>query len=153
MTEILFARKTDLDNLTLTVTGNSSSITAIQSQQTAEQAAWAQSTPAVTAGSGALTTASSILRVLTNGKTVFFNLQVTITTNGTGATNLQVTFPNVAKTDSAFFGKRTDAAGIMVVGKMAAASGVMIFTNADATNTYPGANGTVFVFNGTYEAQ
>lgn len=153
MTEILFARKTDLDSLSTTVSGNTSSITTIQAQQTAEQAAWAQTTPAVTAGSGSLTSASAILRVLSNGKTVFFNLQVTITTNGTGATNLQVPFPSAAKTDSAFFGKRTDAAGVMVVGKMAAAASTMIFTNADATNTYPGANGTVFVFNGTYEAQ
>jgi hypothetical protein len=142
MTEILLALKSDTDTL-------------VQ--------AWTPYTPgAVTSGTGTITTAAATGRQsqpastqadgsgVKAGKLCFFSLTVTITTNGTGATNVQVAngLPVAPVGSPAFAGVRTDTGKAVV----AVASGRNL-TITFYDNTYPGANGATFVFTGSYEAQ
>jgi hypothetical protein len=104
----------------------------------------------ITSGSGTLTTSSGVLRYQTRGKQTWFSLIVTITTNGTGATNISVTgLPWVFNSDCIVAGRETASAGKMIQGyAQAAASGIAIY-NYD--NTYPAGNGYVLKLSGTCE--
>lgn len=115
---------------------------------TALGAVWTASTPTPTcnAGTGTL---SSVLheRVLPDGKSVLFTIQVTVTTVNTCTGNVVVTLGNTTAFASGFGGRNvTD--GKSISGSIAAASAVLNLQKYD--NTFPAANGDVLVLNGSY---
>lgn len=127
--------------------GNNSASTAIFSilvVGTSSSFPTSSTTPTVTSGSGTLTTASSAVVGQSVGNRFDFTATVTITTNGTGATDIRLTLPfNAAET--------TSIAGWKLSASLAAAvntSGVLIITNYDGT--YPGADGAVLRISGSY---
>lgn len=112
--------------------------------------AWTAYTPSVSAGTGAFGSASATGRYLQVGKTVFFNLTVTIVSNGTAATYVTTTLPVACKSVFVFFGREDAATGAVFQAKSVAAStSVNMFT---FSNTYPGGNGYQLVISGSYEA-
>lgn len=112
---------------------------------------WTTYTPTVTSGTGALTTVSATGRYKTIGKTVFIAVTVTITTNGTGATNIRATLPNTAASGTYVLSGRENAiSGKMLQGLILPSVTVITLFNYD--NTYPGANGASIVLSGVYES-
>jgi predicted S18 family serine protease len=105
-------------------------------------------------GSGTFTTASATGRYLQIGKFIFVQLTITITTNGTGATNVAATLPFMSASDTGSHhvipGKAVGLSGKMVQGFIFANSSAVIIHNYD--NTYPGASGEVLVVSGWYES-
>lgn len=113
--------------------------------------AWSTYTPTLSCGiGGPLTTASATGHSLIIGKLVVYNIDVVVTTNGTCASNLQVTMPSNAGFRSAATGRNNNT-GRVVLGTIAAASNIFAMT-LDA-GTYPIADGQSITINGTYEAQ
>ena len=110
-------------------------------------------TPVITAGSGAFTTVSATGRYRIIGKLVFIQITVTITTNGTAATQVNVTLPfasvNVAGVDHVMPGRAVAVSGKMLQGIVGANSSVLAVVNYD--NTYPGASGEMLALSGFYE--
>ena|SRR5687768_4496972 len=112
--------------------------------------AWTAYTPSVSAGVGSFGSASATGRYLQVGKTVFFNLTVTIVSNGTAAAYVSTTLPVACKSVFVFFGREDAVTGAVFQAKSVAAStGVNMFT---FSNTYPGGNGYQLVISGSYEA-
>ncbi|MGL3208681.1 hypothetical protein [Bradyrhizobium sp. BR 1433] len=112
--------------------------------------AWTAYTPTVTPGSGAFTSVSATGRYLQCGKTVFFSVAVTITTNGTAAGYVSVSLPVITKSAFIFFGREDGVTGNALQAKTIAVSTALnIFS---LTNTYPGGDGYVLIFSGSYEA-
>lgn len=109
-------------------------------------------TPTVTASSGTITTATASGRYKVLGKAIFLEVQVNITTNGTGAGVLNATLP----------GGITPAANFILAGRELAVNGQMLSGTIQTSgttigimkydNTYPGANGAVLVLSGIYES-
>lgn len=111
--------------------------------------------PAVTAGSGSFTSVTGTTRFLRLGKLVFIRIEVTITTNGTAGTFIQVALPvtsaniGVGKVQM-LAGREVATTGFSVMGTINNSSLVMTIRKYD--NTYLGADGYVFVVEGWYEA-
>lgn len=108
-------------------------------------------TPSVSAGSGTFTSVSASGRYTDMSGWVFFDLDVTITTNGTAATSVIATMPFTADASGTYVvaGREDAATGNMLQGKIAAGgSSMSIFTT---TNTYPGASGRVMRLSGCYK--
>lgn len=110
-------------------------------------------TPTVTAGSGTLTTASCTLRYIRDGYTVRYWAVVTVTTNGTGASYIQIPLPFAIGNNTGNFsvgtGRRTDT-GVLLVG-----NGPQNDTNiyvTDYAGNYPATNGMAILIQGEYEA-
>jgi hypothetical protein len=116
----------------------------------AYEAAWTAYTPVITASVGTITTKSGAGRHKTIGKTVFVEMALTITTNGTGSGNIIATLPSTASAFAFVLAGRENAAtGKMLQGIIGvSASSVSVF-NYD--NTYPAADGYVLIVSGTYE--
>ena len=110
--------------------------------------AWTAYTPTLSAGSGAFTTASASGRYKQIGKTVFIQIVVAITTNGTAASNVTVTLPFAPNGWAVFTGKEATANG-KAMGGSTNGSATLFLTNYD--NTYPGVNGATLVIEGVYE--
>lgn len=110
--------------------------------------AWSSSTPALSCGSGTLTSATGTLRVKTIGKTLFFNYRLVITTNGTCATNISFTMPNTSQVMIYIWGLN-ETTGTRLRGTYATTT----FTMFTETGAYPGADANTLVFNGTAEIQ
>jgi hypothetical protein len=96
----------------------------------------------VTAGAGTFTTLGTrvgTILALPN-KMTHLDLDIPITTNGTAATNIQVTLPaGMTAARTAYFqGREDNVSGKEVVGKILAGTGFVLIQNYD--NTYPGAN-------------
>ncbi len=103
----------------------------------------------VTAQVGTITTATAQLWYKQIGKLVFFELQVTITTNGTGATFVIVqTAPFLPVRTATFYGRAANVSGKGLQGNFNTAGQFQIF-NYD--NTYPGADGELFIIAGHCE--
>ncbi len=96
-------------------------------------------TPTVTAASGTLTTASATGSYTTIGRVVLCHVDVTITTNGTGATAINISLPFTASGYFTGCGRADAVSGkqLQVRGSSTSAS---IF-NYD--NTYPAASGEI----------
>ena len=108
--------------------------------------AWRTFTPTVTAGSGSFTSVTGSVNYKRIGRTVFVRGSVTITTNGTAASYVQVSLPiaSVAEIPITGSNRTTGAMSSVTV------SGAAVYiTKYDGT--YPAANGSVLVFNGSYE--
>lgn len=113
--------------------------------------AWTSYTPTVSAQSGTFTTTSATGSYLQIGKIVFFQLSVSITTNGTAATSVQATLPvTPASSDFAWVGRATGISGKLLIAYNQIAIGSVSMQNYDAT--YPGANGEVLKVSGTYQS-
>jgi hypothetical protein len=111
---------------------------------------WTSVVPVITAASGSITTVSGSIRYKRIGKTVFYNVIVSITTNGTGAGTLVVSgFPFLANASSTSAGREIAVAGKSLTGTIATGGSQMNVQNYD--NTYPGFNGAVIVINGVLE--
>jgi hypothetical protein len=117
---------------------------------TLDNNAWTAYTPTITAGSGTITTKSATGRYKQIGKTVFIEINITITTNGSGAGSVVATIPITPS--AGFFilaGRENAATGKMLQGIINGVSTATIF-NYD--NSYPGADGGSLIMTGVYEA-
>lgn len=115
-------------------------------------AAWTAWTPTITAGSGTFTSASGSGRYMQIGKLVLYNVTVTITTVGTGATPI-FSLPVTAQSSGGFVGAgREDAlTGNMAEVKKQTATTASIF-RYDNGNILSGGNGSSIISSGFYEA-
>ena len=114
--------------------------------------AWTAYTPTITPGSGSFTTVSASGRYKQIGKTVFLRVTVTITTNGTAGTQVDVSLP-VANENAEFQVMN----GVEVATTGSALSGIILKTSSTLRirrydNAYLGGNGAVLVMEGSYEA-
>lgn len=110
---------------------------------------WTAYTPLVSSLTGTFTTVSATGRFKQLGSTVFVEIIITITTNGTAAGNVVASLPIAAVSSGAVLSGRENAA----VGKMLQGltqSGSIAIWNYD--NTYPGADGYQLEVSGIYEA-
>jgi len=113
---------------------------------------WISYTPSLAAETGAFTTATTSGQYkISDGDTVHFRAQVTITTNGTGAGAVILGLPFAAAQNFAFNGVELGLTGRQVGGATFAASSTMRVVFSDGT--YPGANGRTITITGTYQRQ
>ena len=113
-------------------------------------APWISYTPTLSSGTGALTSASATGRYTQTNKTVTFQIAVTITTNGTGATYVGATLPFQAAAQEYIVAGRNNTTGKMLQGDIIAGATVMrIF---DYANVYPAADGQILYVSGTYQS-
>jgi hypothetical protein len=117
-----------------------------------DNTAWTAWTPTVTAGGGTITTVGAVTaRYKQVGKTVFFYISITITTNGTGVSYVQATLPFTAA-NTAFqiaVGRENSLTGKTLGARIVANTANLQLTNYDGT--YPGANGALLCGAGQYE--
>lgn len=107
-------------------------------------------TPTVTSVTGSITTVGAVVAKYQKlGKIVNFWLSVTITTNGTGATAVEITLPSTPVRDFAGTGYEDTAYGGLLQVRGKATGAKLVLFRYD--NTYPGANGSVFTIHGSYE--
>ena len=102
-------------------------------------AARSTDSPTVTAGSGTFTTVSAALDYQRVGDSQIWDLTITITTNGTAATQINVAMPFTAIRECQAAGRENASAGFACVGTMNASSSTLQVFKYD--NTYPGASG------------
>lgn len=115
--------------------------------------AWTSvSTGAITSGSGTITSANGTLRYKIIGKTVFFNLLVNITNNGTGGVSLIVAnaIPITPQGVAIFAGRDGNGSGTVVSGTCGGGNTNMTIQKYD--NTYPGISGSGITITGVYES-
>lgn len=114
------------------------------------EAAWTAYTPTVTAASGTFTTVSATGKYRMTGKTVQFQAAITITTVGTAASLMIVTFPVTASTGVfAFSAKETTVTGTSFA---AATLNTTQFSVQKYDGTFGIASGYGVIVSGTYEA-
>lgn len=117
-----------------------------------DQTAYTTWTPTISCGAGTITTLGTVTARRTQiGKIVFFYLSVTITTNGTCASNVNATLPVAAITsvDQNGVGRENGVTGKMLYARIVSGTSNMAMTFYD--NTFPGANGAVLQVSGFYE--
>jgi hypothetical protein len=126
------------------------SVPGVRSYQTPTNGGWVTYVPVATSGTGILTTVSASGWYLRINKVVHFIAVVTITTNGTGATSINVTLPSTASTGPPVlcYGRESASTGKMLQGLAVSGTGTVAVQNYD--NTYPGGSGTVLNIFGTY---
>jgi len=114
--------------------------------------AWTAYTPTIAAASGTFTTVAAAGRYWRNGKLIHFQARITITTNGTAAGHITATLPaaGLASTSQALNGFHETNVEPLGVAILAAA--VTVARIIGGGGEYPGANGAVLLFGGTYEA-
>lgn len=107
-------------------------------------------TPTITSGSGTITTASATLSYTRIKDRCIFNVAITITTNGTGATDVQFTLPLAPLVTGgySFVGRETAVTGNQLFGYIASATGVLVNIS---TGTYPAADGYILRASGVYQ--
>ena len=102
-------------------------------------------TPTIGSASGAFTTVSASGNYVQIGKLWFFNISITITTNGTAAGNVTATLPSgVTPSYTQICVGR--AAGVSGKALTAQTGSTLTITNYD--NTYPGSDGEILVITG-----
>lgn len=118
-----------------------------------DETAWSSYTPSVTASSGAFTSVSATGRYKKIGKTVFVQIRIEITTNGTAATSFRVTgpFPSVSagKAQLISASEISVASGALGRAQVQDNSSNIIVKKYDGT--YLGGNGYVILVGGAYE--
>lgn len=114
--------------------------------------AWSAYTPTVNAGSGSYTTVSASGRYKQIGKTVFVNIKVTITDNGTAASYFTVSLPvnGNASLSQIIPAREVSVNGFTGAGYIATSSGSALVTKYDGT--YLGGTSWVVSLTGVYEA-
>lgn len=112
--------------------------------------AWTAYTPTVTAQAGTLTTVSATGKYKKIGKTCFVEIDASITTNGTGATGINITLPfTAAAARFSLSGRESAVTGKGLAITIAASGATAAVYNYD--NTYPGGSGNQLVLSGVYE--
>lgn len=118
--------------------------------------AWSAYTPgAVTSSSGTITTASATGRYIQHGKTVYFKLTITVTTNGTGSGVLQVAnglpvAPRGGVFDKFHGGNLTNSTSQWAYNQSAGSQSLYVI---NYTAAYPvSGDGQTIIVDGTYEA-
>jgi hypothetical protein len=108
-------------------------------------------TPTVIATSGSITSVSATGKTLKIGKLVHFQVVITITTNGTGAGSVRITnMPYTAAATSIVAGRDFGTTVKFLYGYLNSGAANLTIQNFDGT--YPGANGTLLILSGSYEA-
>ena len=135
--------------------GNVSAATAylINGTSVLDNAAWTAWTPTISCATGSITTLGAASgRYKAIGKTVFINLSITITTNGTCAGSVKFTLPVPAYAVAIASGREAGVTGSALQAIVATPSApyASVYTYA---NGYPGGNGAVLEISGTYEGQ
>jgi len=110
-----------------------------------EEGAW---TPVVTSSAGTITTASATGTYTKIGRLWDIKVTVTITTNGSGSTDVRATLPATPSAASTLAGRETAIAGKSLAGTIPAAGAFIAITNYD--NTYPGSNGSILTLSGSF---
>lgn len=114
---------------------------------------WTTYTPTLTCASGTLTSATASGRYNAVGKTVFIELTITVTTNGTCATAIRATFPSglaPAADNRYVLSGISTLNGNMLYGLAIPSSS--FFNIKKYENSYPAADSAVLVLTGVYEA-
>lgn len=106
-------------------------------------------TPVVTPQAGAITAYTATGTKRRVGNLVFFTATVNITTNGTGATALNISLPATCASTAVFAGRENAISGAALQGLAIAGGSTCIAYKYD--NTYPGANGAVVYMSGCFE--
>jgi hypothetical protein len=142
-----------IGNLTGNVTGNCFKFPATQvvssdvnTLDDYEEGTW---TPVVTAATGTITTYTALGRYTKIGRLVYYTINITITTNGTGASVGYATIPFTAESNSSGIGRSTNLGG-MVYGQISL--GATYIAILKSTDAYPFASGMIMFISGTYEA-
>lgn len=112
-----------------------------------DASAWTSYTPTITAGSGSFTSVSGNGKYKRIGKVCIVRIQISITTNGTAATNIQATLPFTATGDDVGTFREGSATGNC--GVVQGSSATAVFRTF--TNGYPGGSGYVIIGSLTYE--
>jgi hypothetical protein len=113
---------------------------------------WVSYTPSVSSLTGTITSASATGMYIRRGNIVHLKGQINITTNGTGATAIDLTVPftSAGSLGQIFSGReRSSGAGRMFVGYLDSGASAIRFVSYDGT--YPGADGYVMTFSGFYQ--
>lgn len=135
--------------------GNITAQTFIQSTNGFYQTnVWTAWTPTVTSTTGTITTLGTVTaKYRLEPKTVFFIVSATITTNGTGASAINITLPPIlgglANGIQSCYGRENGVTGKALVGVILNGSQGINVTFYDGT--YPGANGHIIQIQGFYE--
>lgn len=114
---------------------------------------WLTWTPTISSGTGTLTTKSSVAKYKIDPddlKTVYIRLAITVTTNGTGGTNIQATLPFTTANDSISVimpGYQTTS-GLMVRAIANVNTTTLFCTYYDGT--YPAADNRTIIIDGQY---
>lgn len=103
--------------------------------------------PTVTAGSGTFTSVSAAGHYAILGKLVWFSIAITITTNGTAATNVQATLPSGTASATAIYKAISNTGGAYYGATLPTEGIVTLRTDA---NTYPGGSGVTLAVSGSY---
>ncbi len=104
----------------------------------------------ITSGTGTLTTTSGALRYQVRGKQTWFQLTVTITTNGTGATNIAVSgLPFTFNSDCTGSGRATAGSGKQLQFYVTSPAAALTIVNYD--NSYPAVSGEILKVTGVCE--
>lgn len=114
--------------------------------------AWTAFTPTVTANSGTITTLGAVSgRYKLSGKTVFWQLSIAITTNGSGGGFIRAA--GLPFTTAAFrfigVGQELNVTGDQLIGHLPTSSSECLITFYDGS--YPGGDGRLLVLNGIAE--
>lgn len=110
-------------------------------------------TPTVFSGTGMLTTLGTIVaRSCQINKIIYVALDISITTNGTGATNVASTLPTTNAGSATLIGQEINATGKAVVGRIVASNAGFVTLTFDDF-TYPGGSGYRIIASGCYETQ
>lgn len=115
----------------------------------ADKDAYKEYTPTITASSGTFTTVAGKGYHKKKGRTVFFNIEVTITTVGTAAGAVLVPLPFKAVAHAQVLSGRETVTGIAVSGLIAASDTQMQILRYDAATI--AASGRTVVISGSYE--
>jgi hypothetical protein len=107
--------------------------------------------PSISSGSGTITSSTvNSARYYELEKHVYFSVDITITNNGTGATNVLISLPFTASVNPASVaGREVAVAGFMLSGHISASSANINVAKVDGT--YPGGTGNKLVLSGWYE--
>ena len=107
---------------------------------------WQNYTPTITAGSGSLTTVSATGFYSVIGKVVQIIIDITITTNGTGAGYVVATLPFTVNRRTILSGRDSGVTGDMLQGETTSGNANVLILNYD--NAYPGGDGRVLHLSG-----
>ncbi|MDW5315022.1 hypothetical protein [Rhizobium sp. PL01] len=124
----------------------------IGSTKVLDNDAWTSFTPTVAATTGTITTVGAVSgKYKRVGRTVFVDVDVTITTNGTGAGQITIGGMPVASARlvTAFFGREAGLSNKALHGSISAAGSTM--TVFDYAGAYPAASGARLLLAGRYE--
>ena len=111
---------------------------------------WRDYTPTITTTTGTITTLGTTTgRFKRYNNTLDFEVDITITTNGTGAGVVRATTPDSITTQSQVaVGRENAISGKQLSGQLVVGTSQCDIQNYD--NTYPGSDGAVIVVNGAY---